>query len=84
MVTEALDQNLKAETILQERLLGGVDTQRVLPNGTSEDVRKEGRKRIDDLASQGGYILSTVRTVQSDVSPENIFTMFDEAAKYGA
>jgi uroporphyrinogen decarboxylase len=33
---------------------GGVDTQRVLPRGTPDEVRDEVKRRIDELAPGGG------------------------------
>ncbi len=58
---------------------GGIDTTRVLPFGTSEDVVEEVKKRISDLAENGGYILSAVHNIQPDVPAENIVTMYDTA-----
>ena len=63
--------------------LGGVDTQRVMPFGTVDEVRDEVKKRIEDLAPNGGYILGAVHNIQPEVPPENIFAMFDAARKYG-
>ncbi len=62
---------------------GAIDTQKVLPYGTPEDVRKEVRMRIEDLAPGGGYILAAVHTIQPDVPPENIRVLFDAAKEYG-
>ena len=62
---------------------GGIDTQEVLPFGTPEEVEKEVRKRIRDLAPGGGYVLSPVHNIQAGVSAENIVRMYEEARKYG-
>ena len=62
---------------------GGVDSHKVLPYGSEEDVRIEVRNNIDILAPSGGYILNSVHNIQPDVSPENICAMFDEALEYG-
>jgi len=62
---------------------GGIDTQRVLPRGTPEEVREEVRTRIRDLAPGGGYLLTSVHNIQPDVPAENIVAMFDEARRYG-
>jgi uroporphyrinogen decarboxylase len=62
---------------------GGIDTQWVLPHGTTDDVRAEVRRRIHDLAPGGGYILSAVHCIQPDVPPENVLAMFDEAMTAG-
>jgi uroporphyrinogen decarboxylase len=62
---------------------GGVDTQDILPHGTPADVETEVRRRIDDLAPGGGYILGAVHVIQNDVSPENIYRLFNAGIKYG-
>lgn len=61
---------------------GAIDTQKVLPFGTVEDVRAEVRRRIDDLDGKGGYVVNSVHNIQPDVPPENICAMFDEAREY--
>jgi uroporphyrinogen decarboxylase len=63
--------------------LGGIDTQRVLPFGTPEDVRAEVRRRIRDLAPGGGYIAAAVHCIQPDVPMENVLAMCDEVMKAG-
>jgi uroporphyrinogen decarboxylase len=62
---------------------GGIDTQRVLPFGSPEDVEREVKTRIADLGPGGGYILTAVHNIQAGVSPENISMMYDAARKYG-
>ena len=54
---------------------GGIDTQKVLPFGTPAEVRDEVRRRIDDLAPGGGYVLASVHNIQAGVPPENILAM---------
>lgn len=56
---------------------GGCDTQRVLPFGTPEEVQKEVRRRIDDLAPGGGFVFTQVHNIQPDVPPENIMAMYN-------
>ena len=63
---------------------GGCDTQHVLPFGTPEDVKKEARRRIADLAPGGGFVFAAVHNIQRDVSPENIMALYDEAIKWGS
>jgi uroporphyrinogen decarboxylase len=63
---------------------GGVDTQRILPYGTPQQVRDEVKRRIDDLAPGGGFVFATVHNIQNDVSPENIMTMVETLREYGA
>ena len=56
---------------------GGVDTQKVLPRGTAQEVRDEVRRRIDDLAPGGGFVFTPVHNIQPDVPPENIRAMWE-------
>ncbi|MCJ7706447.1 MAG: hypothetical protein MUO38_02400 [Anaerolineales bacterium] len=62
---------------------GGVDTQRVLPFGTPDEVRDEVRRRIDDLAPRGGFVFAAVHNIQAFVPPENIVAAFDTALQCG-
>jgi uroporphyrinogen decarboxylase len=62
---------------------GAVDTMRVLPFGTPEDVRAEVQRRIRDLAPGGGYVLTAVHNIQPDVPAENIVAMYDTAREFG-
>jgi uroporphyrinogen decarboxylase len=62
---------------------GGIDTHKVLPFGTPDDVRAEVKRRIEDLAPGGGYVLNSVHNLQSEVPPENIVAMFEAAKEFG-
>jgi uroporphyrinogen decarboxylase len=62
---------------------GAIDTQRVLPLGTPEEVRAEVKRVIGDLAPGGGYVLCPVHNVQPEVPPANIVAMFDAALEFG-
>lgn len=62
---------------------GGIDTHKVLPHGTSADVRAEVRRRIADLAEGGGYVVAAVHDIQMDVSPENIIAMAEAVQESG-
>jgi len=62
---------------------GGVDTQRVLPFGSPQEVKDEVKRRIDDLAPGGGFVFAAVHNIQALVPPQNIVTAFDTALSYG-
>jgi uroporphyrinogen decarboxylase len=62
---------------------GAIDTQRILPLGSPEEVRAEVRRIIDSMGKGGGYILASVHNIQAEVSAENIVAMFDEGKSYG-
>ncbi len=75
-------QRLKREFGKDLCFWGAIDTQRVLPFGTPDQVRAEVKRRIEDLALGGGYVLCAVHNIQADVSPENICAMYDAAREY--
>ena len=62
---------------------GGCDTQSILPFGTPDDVEKEVKKRISEMAPGGGFIFNQVHNIQPQVPPENVLRMFDTAFQYG-
>jgi len=62
---------------------GGVDTQRTLPFGNREDVRKEVRERIRAFGPGGGFIFNAVHNIQSLVPVENVVEMYKTAREYG-
>ncbi len=76
-------RKLKQEFGKDMTFWGGIDTQRVLPFGTPAQVADEVRRRIDDLAPGGGFVLAAVHNIQAFVPPENIVMMFDTAQQYG-
>jgi uroporphyrinogen decarboxylase len=62
---------------------GGIDTQRVMSFGTPEDVRKEVRRRIEELGPDGGFVLAAVHNLRPEVTPENICALFESALEFG-
>lgn len=62
---------------------GGVDTQRVLPFGTPEEVREQVRKHIQIFSKDGGYVFNPIHNVQSNVPVENLLAMYETVKKYG-
>jgi len=62
---------------------GGVDTQRVLPFGSPQEVADEVRRQLDTLAPGGGYVFATVHNIQDGVPVENIVTLFDTVMQHG-
>ena len=56
---------------------GGIDTQRVLPNGTPEDVRKHVLQQCDIFGQNGGFVFNSVHNVQANAPIENLAAMID-------
>ena len=75
--------HLKREFGRDMAFWGGIDTHRVLPRGTTAEVREEVRKRIADLAPGGGYVLGAVHNIQAEVPVENILAMVEAAKEFG-
>lgn len=71
-------ENLKAKFEGQVAFCGGVDTQELLPNGTPEQVRAK-VKELRAIFPTGLIISPSHEALQSDVPPENVKAMFDEA-----
>jgi uroporphyrinogen decarboxylase len=66
---------LRREFGKQLAFWGAIDTQRVLPAGSPDDVRAEVDRRVADLSP--GYIPTSVHNIQAEVPPQNIVAMFD-------
>jgi uroporphyrinogen decarboxylase len=62
---------------------GGCDTQRVLNRPGPEQVRREVRQRIADLAPGGGFVFNPVHNIQPMIDPVNIVAMFQAAQEFG-
>ncbi len=56
---------------------GGMSTQKTLPYGSVEDVRRETRHLLE-LGKFGGYIFSPAHDVPADVPLDNILAFIDE------
>jgi uroporphyrinogen decarboxylase len=77
-------KRLKKEFGKEITFWGGIDTQHVLPYGSPGEVEDEVKRRLDDLAPGGGYVLGAVHNIQPDVPPENVVAMFEAGQKYGS
>ena len=73
---------LKARAAGRIAFWGGIDSQWLLPKGSPDDVRQAVREMWDVMGPAGGYVLGAVHNIQDDVPPENVWAMFDEAARY--
>ena len=62
---------------------GGVDTQKTLPFGTADEVRREVRERIRTFGQGGGYVFNTVHNVQPLSPVENVLAMYDAVREHG-
>lgn len=56
---------------------GGVENQRVLPFGSTEDVRREVTTCLETLGAGGGYIPSSCHNIQAGTPPENVIALIE-------
>jgi len=62
---------------------GGVDVKNVLNHGTTEDVRREVRLRIEQMGVGGGYILAPAHNFSNDIPLENMLAFFEAGQELG-
>ena len=60
---------------------GGIDTQKTLPFGTPDEIRRQVRERIEIFNPGGGFVFNTIHNVQAGVPVENLLAMYDEVHK---
>ena len=60
---------------------GGIDIIKTLPKGTPGDVQNEVKTRIQQLGSNGGYIMASSHHMQADTPLENVRAMYDLAIR---
>jgi uroporphyrinogen-III decarboxylase len=55
---------------------GGVDTQKTLPFGESDQVHHEVTERLDTFGAKNGFVFATVHNIQCSTPVENVLAMF--------
>jgi hypothetical protein len=61
---------------------GGVATQKTLPFGTPEDVRREVLERCEIFAPGGGFVFNTIHNVQAGTPVANLVAMLDAVREF--
>lgn len=61
---------------------GGIDTQKILPFGTPEEVRTAVLQQCEILAKDGGFVFSSVHNVQANTPVKNIVAMIDAVKEF--
>jgi hypothetical protein len=56
---------------------GGVDTQKVLPYGTPDEVKKQVKTQCEILGRKGGFVFNAVHNIQANTPIENVVAMID-------
>jgi len=61
---------------------GGVDTQKTLPFGTPDEVRKEVEARIRIFGEGGGFVFNAIHNVVAGTPLENLMALFETVRKF--
>jgi uroporphyrinogen decarboxylase len=64
-------------------IIGNIDCQELLPEGTTDEVEESVRETIETAAPGGGYIISSSNSIHPGVRPENYVAMVKATHKYG-
>lgn len=62
---------------------GGIDTQKVLPFGTPEEVKSHVLKQCEILSPGGGFVFNTVHNIQANVPLQNVLAMLEAIRAFG-
>ena len=61
---------------------GGIDTQRVLPFGTPQEVREQVLERCRIFSANGGFVFNSIHNVQANTPVENIAAMINAVREF--
>ena len=61
---------------------GGIDTQKILPFGTPDEVRAQVKERCEIFGKDGGFVFNAIHNVQAGTPVENIVAMLDALKDY--
>jgi hypothetical protein len=56
---------------------GGIDTQKILPSGTPEQVKEHVRRQCEILGKNGGFVFNSVHNVQANAPIKNLVAMIE-------
>lgn len=62
---------------------GGIDTQRTLPFGSVEDVKRETAERVRIFGAGGGFVFNPVHNIQKDCSGQRVAAMYRTVLEVG-
>jgi uroporphyrinogen decarboxylase len=62
---------------------GGIDSQRVLPFATPEQIRREVKNNLEVFKPGGGYVFNNVHNIQPEIPPQNVMALYESAYEFG-
>jgi hypothetical protein len=61
---------------------GGIDTQKTLPFGTPEEVRRQVKERMHIFGKGGGFVFNTIHNAQAGIPLENLLALYEAVEEY--
>jgi hypothetical protein len=61
---------------------GGVDTQKTLPFGTPQEVRREVLERCEVFSRDGGFVFNSIHNLQAGTPVANVVAMLDAVREF--
>ena len=61
---------------------GGIDTQKLLPFGTPEQVREQVLRRCEIFGAGGGFVFNSIHNIQARTPVPNLIAMFDAVREF--
>ena len=62
----------------------GIDTQKVLPYGTPEEVRAQVLKRLEIFSKNGGFVFNAIHNIQAKTPIENVAAMIEAVKEFNS
>jgi uroporphyrinogen-III decarboxylase len=63
---------------------GGVDTQKTLPFGTADEVRREVLERCEIFSRDGGFVFNSIHNIQAGTPVANVVAMLDAVHEFSS
>ena len=61
---------------------GGIDTQKILPFGTPDQVKDQVKQRCEIFGRDGGFVFNSIHNVQAKTPIENIIAMIEAVKEF--
>ncbi|HJN90728.1 MAG TPA: uroporphyrinogen decarboxylase family protein, partial [Verrucomicrobiota bacterium] len=61
---------------------GGIDTQKTMPFGTPEEVRRQVLERCEIFSKDGGYVFDSIHNLQALSPVENMVAMINAVKEF--
>ena len=62
----------------------GVDTQKVLPFGTPEQVKEQVKERLEVFSKGGGFVFNTIHNIVGKTPVENVVAMYEAFREFNS